>query len=99
MMKTLQDIAAVLRAHRDELAARYGVRRIAVFGSFARREEAPPSDVDILVELERPIGFRFFEFWDELEAILGRKVDLATAGALKQKPRLWESIKEDLVYV
>lgn len=57
------------------------------------------SDIDILVEIERPIGLRFFELWDDLEAILGVKIDLLTVKAVKQKPLLWKSIKEDLVYV
>jgi len=70
-----------------------------VFGSFARGEQEEASDVDILVELERPIGLAFFELWDELENLLGRRVDLLTLNAVKQKPALWESIKEDVVYV
>ena len=57
------------------------------------------SDIDILVKIESPIGLKFFELWDDLEAILGVKIDLLTVKAVKQKPLLWESIKEDLVYV
>lgn len=69
------------------------------FGSYARDEQTPISDVDILVELEKPIGFKFFELWDELEKLLDVKIDLLTIKAVKQKPLLWNSIKEDLVYV
>ena len=49
---------------------------IGIFGSYARDEQISTSDVDILVELERPIGFKFFELWDKLEEIL--KVDILT---------------------
>lgn len=57
------------------------------------------SDVDILVDVEKPIGFKFFELWDVIEGILGVKVDLLTLNSVKQKPLLWRSIEEDLVYV
>lgn len=75
------------------------MREIAVFGSSARGDAGPASDVDILVHLEKPIGFRFFELWDDLESILGRRVDLLTPGALRREPRLWEHVKGDLTYV
>ncbi|MEN3010616.1 MAG: nucleotidyltransferase family protein, partial [Candidatus Bipolaricaulaceae bacterium] len=78
---------------------RYGVREIAVFGSHARGDPTPASDVDLLVHLEKPLGLKFFELWDYLEQLLGAPVDLVTPEALSRKPRLWESIKDELVYV
>ena len=98
-MKTLEDIKRILSEHKQEIRKKYGVAIIGVFGSYARGEQSKVSDVDILVELERPIGLKFFELWDNLEEILGVKVDLLTVKAVKQKSLLWESIKEDLVYV
>lgn len=60
------------------------VLRAYLFGSFSRNEEKPESDVDILVELDRsrPIGLRFFGMVDDLQALLGRKVDLVSEGTL-----------------
>lgn len=52
------------------------------------------SDIDILVKIKSPIGLKFFELWDNLETILGVKIDLITVKAVKQKPLLWESIPE-----
>jgi len=72
---------------------------IGIFGSYSRGEQRDNSDVDILVKLERPIGLRFFELWDELKKLLDMKVDLFTVDAVKQKEQLWESIKEDLIHV
>lgn len=69
---------------------------LGVFGSYARKEQSEASDVDILVEIERPIGLKFFKLWDELEELLGTKVDLLTTRAVRGKPLLWESVKEDL---
>ena len=55
-----------------------------LFGSFARGEERPDSDVDILVALDysQPLGFKYFGMWGELERKLNRKVDLVTEGSL-----------------
>jgi predicted nucleotidyltransferase len=98
-MKTLEEIRAILIEHQQILRERYGVRDLAIFGSYARGEQTRISDVDLLVRLERPIGLKFFELWDYLEEILGLKVDLLTSGALPQKPDLWKHVREDLLYV
>lgn len=68
---------------------------LAEFGTTARGVV----NVDILVEPERPIGWEIVEIHDFLEELLGIKVDLVTAGALRRKPMLWESVQEDLVDV
>jgi len=99
IMKTLKEIQQLLAQRREEIRTRFGVRRIGIFGSYARGEHTPVSDVDILVELERPIGWEIVDLHSYLEDLLGVKVDLATTGALKRKPLLWQSIQEDLVYV
>jgi len=98
-MKTLSEIRYALKKHKEALRERFGVRRLAVFGSYARGEATPQSDVDILVVFERPIGWEIVDFHDYLEALLDMKVDLVTPGALKRKPRLWQSVQEDLVHV
>ena len=74
-MKSLEEILRILREHKEDLAQRYGVQEIAVFGSYARGEQTPLSDVDILVTLRKPLGLRFFELWDYLENLLGLHVD------------------------
>ncbi|MBF0328585.1 MAG: nucleotidyltransferase domain-containing protein [Nitrospirae bacterium] len=83
----------------------YGVRKIILYGSFAKGTQRKKSDVDILVDLKKPIGFEFVSLADELEKILGRKVDLATYNHYMssfQNPRykhIAEDIKGSLVYV
>jgi len=76
------------------------VRRIAVFGSFARGEEGPESDIDLLVELKPsdrrpPLGLRWFGLEEELSQILGRKVELISARALS--PYLRPYIEKELI--
>ena len=96
-MKTLEEIKRILLEHKEEIRQKYGIIILGVFGSYARGEQKETSDVDIIVELERPIGLRFFELWDYLENILGIKVDVLTLSALKQKTLLWENVKEDIL--
>jgi predicted nucleotidyltransferase len=88
----------ILRRSRPQLAERYGVSSLAVFGSVARNEATAHSDVDILVEFDRPVGlFALFALQDELESLLGRPVDVGTAASLK--PRLRDRVMEEAVYV
>lgn len=67
------------------LRREFGVQRLALYGSFARGEATPASDVDILVQLERPLGQRLALLAARLERILGRKVDLSTFESLHRK--------------
>ena len=78
------------------LREKYGVKKIGVFGSYARGEEKESSDIDILIELEKPIGWEFFYLKDYLEKKLGREVDLVTVNALK--PRIRERILREVIY-
>ncbi|HDI11021.1 MAG TPA: DNA polymerase subunit beta [Candidatus Acetothermia bacterium] len=92
------EILETLRAHRDELRQRFGVKSLAVFGSVARGEAGPESDVDIRVEFEgratfdRYMGLKFF-----LEDLLGRRVDLVTRKALKS--RMSPFVEREAIYV
>ena len=92
---------SVLRANQPELRAEYGVRRLAVFGSVARDAASVDSDVDVIVEFEHPIGLRFVDFADRLEAILGVKIDILTPAGISdiRNPRIAESIRKSAVYV
>jgi len=65
-----------------------GVHSMALFGSFARGEAKRTSDIDILVEFNRPVGlFEFAHLKLYLEETLGRKVDLVTPEALRKEMR------------
>ena len=66
------------------LQEQYGVARIALYGSFAQDTATETSDVDLLVELSRPLGFEFVALADYIENILGRKVDLSTFETLER---------------
>ena len=70
-----------------------------LFGSYARGEETPISDVDILVVLDhsQPIGLKFFGMWNDLEQLLGRSVDLVTEGSLADFAR--KSVEQDKILI
>ena len=93
-----EEVRPVLCEHDAELAQKYGVRSLALFGSVARDEAGPASDVDLLVEYERPVGyFALFALQDHLESLLGCKVDLGTSDSLK--PRIRERVMGECVRV
>ena len=76
---TRDEILDLLRSLQDDLTARYKVRRIGVFGSFARKEARDDSDVDILVDFKEGADlFDLIELSLYLEKKIGRHVDLAT---------------------
>jgi predicted nucleotidyltransferase len=96
-MKTLEEIKKILAEHKEEIRKKYGIVIIGVFGSYARGEQKETSDVDILVEIERPVGLRFFELWDYLEKLLGCNVDLVRAKLLREEIR--DDILKEVVQI
>ncbi len=77
------EVIALLKAHEAELRE-LRVAALYIFGSVARGEAGPDSDVDLLVDFSRPIGlFHFLEVKERLEDMLGCDVDLVTRGGLR----------------
>lgn len=70
---------------------------IGLFGSVVRDDFTPSSDIDIVVEFDRPIGIGFVHLGDYPEEKLNKKVDLVSPGGIK--PRYWEVIKPQLQYI
>lgn len=90
-------VIEIVTAHQNELKA-MGVRSLDLFGSVARDEATSESDVDFLVELNRPIGlFKFMSIKHYLEDILNCKVDLGTIQALREHLR--DPILKDVIRV
>ncbi len=78
----------ILRRERPVVAARYGIRRLALFGSTARGEARADSDVDVLADFEPPVSLdRYMGLKFHLEDALGAKVDLVTASGLRERVR------------
>jgi len=88
ILNKLRDLKPIL--HRD-----YSVRKIGLFGSFSDDSYTDDSDIDILVEFEKPIGWKYLSLEIFLENIFGRKIDLVTKNALKEqiKDRILNQVK------
>ena len=82
------DTLAILKAHTSEIEHRFGVRALALFGSVARDEATPESDVDLLVTFDGPASFdRFIDLKFFLEERLSARVDLVTRAGLRSRIR------------
>jgi len=91
-------ILVTLKKAKPSLEKKYGVKNLAIFGSYSRNEAvAGKSDVYILVDFSQPIGPQFVALADELEELLQLKVDLISRGGIK--PRYFTVIEPDLIYV
>ena len=88
----------LLQTHKPELAMRYGVTKLALFGSTVRNTAGPDSDVDILVAFDGPAtSRRYFGVQFYLEDLLDHSVDLVTEKALR--PELRPYIEQEAVHV
>jgi uncharacterized protein len=91
-------ILQILRQKNAELTQQFGVKSLVLFGSVARNEATSTSDVDLLVEFNRPVGyFGLFALQDYLEKLLGCSVDLGTPESLK--PYIKERIMGEIIHV
>ena len=93
-----QQVIQILHEALPGIRQRFGVQDLAIFGSVARDEAGPGSDIDVLVTFNGRTRFRaFMGLQFELEAILGTRVDLVTPKAMK--PALRPHIERDLIHV
>jgi predicted nucleotidyltransferase len=83
-----QEVLKILRRETPKVRTRFGVKRLALFGSVARDEARPDSDVDVLVEFDGPVTLdRYMGLKFQLEDALGARVDLVTTTGLKPRVR------------
>jgi predicted nucleotidyltransferase len=96
-----EKVIQILRKELTYLVSEYGVKRIGLFGSYAKGIPAKGSDIDILVEFEKPIGLKFIEFAEYLEGLLGRSVDILTPAGIEsiRIDKVARNITESIVYV
>ena len=98
MKSTRQDILASLKKLKREVAKEYSVKTIGVFGSVARDEQTGQSDIDLLVEFSKPVGFvTFIRLENFLSERLENKVDLVTPDSLK--PVIRQDVLSEVIYV
>jgi len=96
-MKTLNEVKNILILNKQNLFNEFKIRQMGIFGSYAREEQTPNSDLDILVDFDVIPGLEFVDLADLLEEIVGEKVDLVSKGAIR--PDRWKYVEDDIVYV
>ena len=84
-MMNRNEVISRLQRVKPYLQQEFSVKTVGLFGSFADGTYTDSSDIDIMVEFERPVGWRFFTLEKYLERTLHRKIDLITANALKEQ--------------
>ena len=94
---TKDEILSLLVQNKAELKYRFKVRRLALFGSYARGDQKPDSDVDILVDIDPSVGLEFVTLADQIEQFLELPVELVSLRAIK--PNKLKYIERDLIYV
>jgi len=98
MRSTRQDILSSLKNLKGEVAREYSVKTIGVFGSVARNEQTGTSDIDLLVEFSKPVGFvTFMRLEHFLSEQLGEPVDLVMTDSLK--PLIRQDVLREVIYV
>lgn len=98
MMKTSAEVERILKKNIQNLKKDYNLNSMGIFGSFLKGEQNQDSDLDILVDFEKPIGLlKFIKLENDLSKILGIKVDLVMKKALK--PNIGKRILEEIRYV
>ena len=97
-MNTLKEIEEILKSHKDEMATRYHVKEIGIFGSYVRGENVKNSDLDVLVEFSTPVSlFEFIDLEEYITGLIGIKVDLVSKKGLK--PRIGKNVLSEVVYI
>lgn len=92
-----EKVLKLLKEHLEEIQ-QFKIQRMFIFGSVARNQESPISDIDVLVKFEGPPSYdRYMDLKFFLEDLLGRKVDLITEDALRSEVR--QFVKKDLIRV
>jgi predicted nucleotidyltransferase len=98
---TREQITKILQNNWEHLRSEFGVEKIGLFGSYRKGMAQAGSDIDLLIEFARPIGFRFVELAEYLETLLGAPVDILTPEGLAgiRVPQVAAEIQDSIAYV
>ncbi len=101
MVENIEATKQTIRELYPYLKNQFGIKRIGIFGSFSTGTVHENSDIDLIVEFDKPIGFQFMNLAEFLEKKLGRKVDILTPEGLKtiRVKQVAYRIRGDIVYV
>lgn len=100
-MSYLDEVIGKIKSQYPYLSSEFGIKRIGVFGSVAKQTDRDQSDIDLLVEFDRPIGLKFMSLAEYMEKLFGRKVDILTRDGIRniRVKRVSTDIEKDIIYV
>lgn len=98
---TREQIIKILHGQLGYLQAEFSVEKIGLFGSYGKGTAREDSDIDLVIEFSRPIGFRFMELAEYLEKLLGAPVDILTPAGVEgiRVPQVAAEIQDSVVYI
>lgn len=96
-MKTKEEVLGLLEQAKPDLVRRFGLKRLSLFGSYARGDQREDSDVDVLVEVDPSIGLRFVDLAEDIESFLGVHSEVVSRRAVRD--RNWRVIEKDIIDV
>ncbi|MEZ4707364.1 MAG: nucleotidyltransferase family protein [Caldilineaceae bacterium] len=98
---TPQQVTDILRQQLPYLSAEYGIKRLGLFGSYAKGTQQERSDIDLVAEFETPPGLKFIELIDYLEQLLQTPVDVLTLAGIQaiRNAQVAKHIQESIIYV
>lgn len=97
VLESLSHIKQVLEQVKSEVAQKYHVRTLGLFGSVVRNDFSADSDIDILVDFIQPIGIEFIDLAELIEKRLMRRIDLVSKNGIKEK--YFKAIEKEIIYV
>lgn len=98
IMLVLQDCIGKLSEFKQTFGSQFGITKLGIFGSVARQENTEDSDIDIIVEVEKPTLSLMYELREKLKALFSCNVDLVRFRSTL-RPRFKSNILNDVVYV
>ncbi len=100
-MSYLDEVIKKIKSQYPYLSSEFGIKRIGIFGSLAKQTDREQSDIDLLVEFDRPIGLKFMSLAEYMEKLFGRKVDILTRDGIRniRVKRVSTDIEKDIIYV
>ena len=96
-MLHLHEVKDQLVKLKPELAAKFHVKSLGLFGSVVRDDFNPQSDIDIIVDFDQPVGIEFIDLANCMEALFLTKVDLVSRKGIKDK--YFQLIEKEIIYV
>ena len=100
-MLTKTEVIQFLKANSQHFKNQYGISKVAIFGSYASDTASQESDIDLIVDLDQPLGFKFYSFIEEIENSLNKKVDVLTMDGINsiRSEKIKTNIKQSMEYV